>query len=109
MTAVVAWRQQLDGSASAVVAVAACWQWQQLGHGRQLGSGRNYGGGKKKQSTKHSGGINDGNGIRNNSRYTAFFEQSIPVWNRLSYPTYVGIQYWKNMYSLGISIFYMHT
>ena len=27
------------------------------------------------------------------SRCTAFFEQSIPVWNRLSYPTYVGIQY----------------
>jgi hypothetical protein len=22
-----------------------------------------------------------------------FFERSIPVWNRLSYPTYVGIQY----------------
>ncbi len=23
------------------------------------------------------------------------FEQSIPAWNRLSYPTYVGIQYWQ--------------
>jgi hypothetical protein len=30
-------------------------------------------------------------------RYTAFFEQSIPVWNRLSYPTYVGIQYWQKV------------
>ncbi len=28
------------------------------------------------------------------SRCTAFFEQSIPVWNKLSYPTYVEIQYW---------------
>ncbi len=26
-------------------------------------------------------------------RCTAFFEQSIPAWNRLTYPTYVGIQY----------------
>ena len=31
------------------------------------------------------------------SRCTAFFEQSIPVWNRLSYPTYVGIQYWQKI------------
>ena len=36
------------------------------------------------------------------------FEQSIPVWNRLTYPTYVGIQYWHKSYSLGISIFYIH-
>ncbi len=25
--------------------------------------------------------------------------------NRLSYPTYVGIQYWQKSYSFGISIF----
>ncbi len=41
------------------------------------------------------------------SRCTAFFEQSIPVWNflnkkipvwnRLTYPTYVGIQYWQKI------------
>ncbi len=31
------------------------------------------------------------------SRCTAFFEQSIPVWNRLSYPTYVRIQYWTSV------------
>jgi hypothetical protein len=29
------------------------------------------------------------------SRYTAFFEQSIPFWNNMSYSTYIGIQYWK--------------
>ncbi len=28
---------------------------------------------------------------------TRVFEQSIPVWNRLTYPTYVGIQYWKKI------------
>jgi hypothetical protein len=28
-------------------------------------------------------------------QYTPFFEQSIPVRNRLSYPTYVGIQDWQ--------------
>ena len=27
----------------------------------------------------------------------AHFEQSIPVWNRLSYPTYVGIQNWQKI------------
>jgi hypothetical protein len=64
-------------------------------------------GAKKKQSTKNSGGNSDGNGICNDLRYTAFFEQSIPVWNRLFYPTFIGIQYWKKMYSLGISIFYI--
>ncbi len=31
------------------------------------------------------------------SRCTAFFEQSIPVWNRLSYPTYVRIQSWQKI------------
>ncbi len=31
------------------------------------------------------------------SRCTAFFEQSILVWNRLYYPTYVGIQYWQKI------------
>jgi hypothetical protein len=39
-------------------------------------------------------------GMRRNlrcSRYTAFFEQSIPVWNRLSYLTYIGIQYWQKI------------
>jgi hypothetical protein len=35
------------------------------------------------------------------SRYTAFFEQSIPFWNNMSYSTYIGIQYWKKTYSLG--------
>jgi hypothetical protein len=29
------------------------------------------------------------------SRCTAFFEQSISVWNRLSYSSYLGIQYWQ--------------
>ncbi len=51
-------------------------------------------------------------GMRQNlrcSRYTAFFEESIPVWNRSSYLTYVGIQYWQKLYSLGISIFCVHT
>jgi hypothetical protein len=27
------------------------------------------------------------------SRYTAFFEQSIPFWNNMSYSTYMEIQY----------------
>jgi hypothetical protein len=27
------------------------------------------------------------------SRYTAFFKQSIPVWNNMSSSTYIGIQY----------------
>ncbi len=27
------------------------------------------------------------------NRYTAFFEQSIPFWNNMSYSTYIGIQY----------------
>ena len=63
---------------------------------------------KKQQSTKNSGCNSDGNGVRNNLIYTAFFdtaffEQSIPVWNRLSYPIYVGIHYWKKSYSLGFS------
>jgi hypothetical protein len=31
------------------------------------------------------------------SRYTAFFEQSIPFWNNKSDSTYIGIQYWKNV------------
>jgi hypothetical protein len=63
----------------------------------------------KKQPTKNSGGNSDGNGVCNVLRYnTAFFEQSIPVWNRLSYPTKVRIQYWKKLFSLGISIFYIH-
>jgi hypothetical protein len=91
------------------VAAAARRQRRQLGRGRQLGSGSNDGGGKKKQSTENSSGNSDGNGVCNNLRYTAFFEQSIPVWNRLPHPTYVGIQYWKKLYSLGISIFYIHT
>ncbi len=43
------------------------------------------------------------------SRYTAFFEQSIPFCNNMSYSTYKGIQYWENTYSLGISTAYIHT
>jgi hypothetical protein len=90
------------------VAAAARWQRQQLGHGGQLGSSSNNGEGKKKQqSTKSSMGNSNGNDIGNDliqarmrqrlhcSRYTIFFEKSIPVWNRLSYPTYIGIQYWQ--------------
>jgi hypothetical protein len=68
-----------------LVEAAARRQRWQLGRGRQLGSGSDDGGGnKKQQSTKNSGGNSDGNGACNDLRYTAFFEQSIPVWNRLS-------------------------
>jgi hypothetical protein len=78
------------------VASEARRQRRRLGRSGQLGSGSDDGGGKKQQqSTKNSGGNSDGNGLCNDLRYTAFFEQSIPVWNRLTYPTYVGIQYWK--------------
>jgi hypothetical protein len=42
------------------------------------------------------------------SRYTAFFEQIIPFWNNVSYSTYIGIQYWKKLFSLGISTTYIH-
>ncbi len=104
------------------VTVAARQQQRQLGHDGQLGSSSGNGGGKKQQqSTKSSGGNSDGNGVRNDliqarmrqrlrcSRYTTFFEQSIPVWKRLSQPTYIGIQHWQKLYSLGISIFYIHT
>jgi hypothetical protein len=108
--AVAAWRQQLGGSAAAAVTAAAWRQRRQLGRSRQLGSGSGDGGGKKQQqSTKSSGGSSDRNDVRNDliqarmrqrlrcSRYTTFFEQSIPIWNRLSYPTYIGIQCWQKI------------
>jgi hypothetical protein len=31
------------------------------------------------------------------SRYRAFFEESIPFWNNMSYSTYIEIQYWQKM------------
>jgi hypothetical protein len=65
------------------------WQWQRAGGGKSAAEA--------------------GSTAARRRLYTAFFEQSIPVWNRLSYPTYVGIQGWKKLYSLGISIFYIHT
>ena len=30
-------------------------------------------------------------------QYIQYFEQSIPFWNNMSYSTYIGIQYWKNV------------
>ena len=30
-------------------------------------------------------------------QYIQYFKQSIPFWNNLSYSTYIGIQYWKNV------------
>ncbi len=75
--------------ATALSTEARRWQWQRAGGG---------------ESTAEVGSA-----AARRWLYTAFFEQSIPVWNRLSYPTYVGIQYWKKLYSLGISIFYIHT
>ncbi len=51
------------------------WQWQRAGGGKSAAEA--------------------GSAAAQRQLYTAFFEQSIPVWNRLSYPTYVGIQYWQ--------------
>ncbi len=104
--AAAAWRQHCrsgdSGSTAAAAAAAAAWPQRAAWQRQQQWRGQ-----KKQQSTKSSGGNSDRNDIRNDliqarmprrlhcSRYTTFFEQSIPIWNRLSYPTSVGIQCWQ--------------
>ncbi len=59
--------------ATASSTAARRWQWQRAGGGKSAAEA--------------------GSTAARRRLYTAFFEQSIPVWNRLSYPTYVGIHF----------------
>ncbi len=112
-----AWQQQWQlGNSSLAAVLLRRWQRQRGSSSGSLATAGSLaaaaamvGAKKQQQSTKSSGSNSEGNGVRNKliqarmwgrlrcSRYTAFFEQSIPVWNKLTYPTYVGIQYWQKI------------